>query len=256
MLKTSGPTTTEESSLPPVMTERKTGWKILKVRRRSKTQEAKKQDASKNITEAKLDETEQQTSSTSEEHEPEEKEDDNNVESRPNNELSLVLAALRDGVDTQERTQAEPQNESPAKVNGRGNTRAEQLIAAAIAARDAAEQKHHQSTTVQVETASSNALVDPSEPSTPVPGPLSPKVQHKGIELPTDENMADYVTPPSPGAPPDSDPQYSSELQQASEQQDENPQGLVAAISAADRPGFIKANTLSPREQEKAGMTR
>ncbi|KAI9488552.1 hypothetical protein BDB00DRAFT_772342 [Zychaea mexicana] len=122
----------------------------------------------------------------------------------------------------------------------------------------------------QIDTAASNAFVDDSdsdddndgnkkkegihadsEPTTPVPACFSPqqeltKMEKRRIELPADNNMADYVTPPTPGTPPPSDPAYSEQLRRDSSTSPPAP----ATPTESEGP-VIKANTLSPREQEK-----
>ncbi|KAI7851628.1 hypothetical protein BDC45DRAFT_445267 [Circinella umbellata] len=99
-----------------------------------------------------------------------------------------------------------------------------------------------------------------SEPTTPIPAQFSPqqeltKMEKHRIELPADKNMADYVTPPTPGTPPPSDPAYSEQLQQA-----QTPKTPISPLSTPSKTiqeidQSIKANTLSPREQEKYDKT-
>lgn len=66
-------------------------------------------------------------------------------------------------------------------------------------------------------------------------------------EIPKGQNMAEYMTPPTPGLPPNFDPKYREALEKEPESR-----------SNAFTPTYInlkdvKANTLGPREQEAAG---
>lgn len=61
------------------------------------------------------------------------------------------------------------------------------------------------------------------------------------------QNMADYMTPPTPGLPPTFDPKYRKALEEESDSRTNT--FIPTNINFKD----VKANTLSPREQEAAG---
>ncbi|ORY89894.1 hypothetical protein BCR43DRAFT_117696 [Syncephalastrum racemosum] len=66
--------------------------------------------------------------------------------------------------------------------------------------------------------------------------------------IPADANMADYVTPPSPGASPLSDPAYRKALEEDAIRTNTIPTLHVDLKN-------VKANTLTPKEQEKQGKS-
>ncbi|KAI8147819.1 hypothetical protein BJV82DRAFT_664174 [Fennellomyces sp. T-0311] len=240
----------KEPDTPPVMNERKTGWRAIQIKRENSG--TMKKEPAKKEPEPEPEKEEPAIDKPVKEEEEEEEEEETH------NELSMVLNALRGTVESQKKTTprekppAEPQEEEEEELHPR-NARVDRIIAAAEAARDEAENKEHRMLE-PIDTAAANDLQAESEPSTPVPLPaqFSPqqeltRTEKRRIELPADKNMADYVTPPTPGTPPPSDPAYSDQLPP------ESPKQKIPA-TAAEVPaenGAIKPNILSPREQER-----
>ncbi|KAI8336682.1 hypothetical protein BC941DRAFT_353711 [Chlamydoabsidia padenii] len=101
-----------------------------------------------------------------------------------------------------------------------------------------------------------------SEPGTPVPGDnpdqddntiinkkpdLSVQIDiaRKSLDLPADKNMADYVTPPTPGAAPSSSTELPNELR------DQEYSQTNSVVPGKIDLKSVSPNTMGPREQEK-----
>lgn len=108
-------------------------------------------------------------------------------------------------------------------------------------------------------SATTSTRDDTSEPHTPVPeeqasnttkkSDLSVQVDllRKSLDLPSDKNMADYVTPPTPGVAPT----MSTELPKELHDQDHSHANTIV-LGKVDLKS-VSANTMGPREQEKYG---
>ena len=69
---------------------------------------------------------------------------------------------------------------------------------------------------------------------------------------PPPKNMAEYLTPPTPGALPTADPNYRQQLEADEETIQEDSQSNTFTPANIDLRQ-VKANLLGPREQEAAG---
>ncbi|KAI9497667.1 hypothetical protein BDB00DRAFT_803535 [Zychaea mexicana] len=76
------------------------------------------------------------------------------------------------------------------------------------------------------------------------PGPTPP---------PKNTNMADYLTPPTPGVLPMADPNYRRQLEEDERQEQASQSNTFTPVNIDLKR--VKANTLSPREQEAADET-
>ena len=75
----------------------------------------------------------------------------------------------------------------------------------------------------------------------PAPGPIPPS-----------KNMAEYMTPPTPGVPPLSDPHYRRQLEEVEEEGSRSNSFSPVNIDLKQ----VKANLLGPRAQEAAGKIK
>lgn len=277
----------KDGDMPPVMTARKTGWRSIQIRQldqQSDTKQGKKEPASPKAEENKEQpnqDTQQEEVKNEPSHEEKEQEEDvaNNNTTGENNELSMVLSALRGTVaaakdDNNEKKAHVEMLQEPESPRPSRNARADQIIAAAEAARDKAEHKgyqhmHHQPAEIHIPEPEEAVDVD-SEPTTPVPAQFSPQEettndkhpdhqphQQVHIELPADKNMADYITPPTPGTPPATNPMYSEELQdQPLEEEPSSSSPSTSSPTNEENKKGYQPNTLNPREQEQAGKDK
>lgn len=270
--------TKDTGDMPPVMTARKTGWRSIQIRQHDQqldSKQGKKEPVSPKAEENK--EQPEQEKENDPDPSPREENDDQedvaNSNKGENNELSMVLSALRGTVaaaaakdDNENKTHVEMLQE-PESPRPSRNARADQIIAAAEAARDKAEYNmHNQPAEIYIPEPSESVDMD-SEPTTPVPAQFSPQEettndkhpdhhhhQQVHIDLPADKNMADYITPPTPGTPPATNPMYSEELQdQPLEEEPSSSPSSSSPTNEETKKGF-QPNTLNPREQEQAGI--
>jgi hypothetical protein len=110
-------------------------------------------------------------------------------------------------------------------------------------------------------SATTSTRDDTSEPHTPVPeeqatntakkADLSVQVDllRKSLDLPSDKNMADYVTPPTPGVAPTMSTELPKELQ------DQDHSHASTIVPGKIDLKSVSANTMGPREQEKYGKS-
>ncbi|CAO3608881.1 unnamed protein product [Cunninghamella blakesleeana] len=116
---------------------------------------------------------------------------------------------------------------------------------------------------LSVDTSATASTNEDSEPGTPVPSditqePIEPKEKEnkkpdlnvqtdlrKSIDLPADKNMADYVTPPTPGIAPTTSTELPKELKDH-----DFSQTNTITPGKVDLKNVLP-NTLGPREQEK-----
>jgi hypothetical protein len=110
-------------------------------------------------------------------------------------------------------------------------------------------------------SATTSTRDDTSEPHTPVPeeqatnttkkSDLSVQVDllRKSLDLPSDKNMADYVTPPTPGVAPTMSTELPKELQ------DQDHSHANTIVPGKIDLKSVSANTMGPREQEKYGKS-
>lgn len=270
--------TKDIGDMPPVMTARKTGWRSIQIRQHDQqldSKQGKKEPVSPKAEENKEQPEQERENDPSPREENDDQEDVANSNKGKNNELSMVLSALRGTVaaaaaakdDNENKTHVEMLQE-PESPRPSRNARADQIIAAAEAARDKAEYNmHNQPAEIYIPEPSESVDMD-SEPTTPVPAQFSPQEettndkhpdhhhhpQQVHIDLPADKNMADYITPPTPGTPPATNPMYSEELQdQPLEEEPSSSPSSSSPTNEETKKGF-QPNTLNPREQEQAGI--
>jgi hypothetical protein len=140
---------------------------------------------------------------------------------------------------------------------------------------DKEEAKDEETTKVDTEKANDLAIdtvttpaEETSQPGSPIPGDvpiektedastainnkkpdLSVQIDavRKSLDLPADKNMADYVTPPTPGAAPSSSTELPNELR------DQDYSQTNTVVPGKIDLKSVSANTMGPREQEKYG---
>ncbi|KAI8086532.1 uncharacterized protein BX664DRAFT_336077 [Halteromyces radiatus] len=202
-----------------------------------------------------IEEEDEFTDAVGESHEEEEEDDDDEEEEEEGGGLqegdalglSMVISALQGTVQQQQQQQQQQQKEVQV-------TREED-------SESKPDDNGKQELTIDVNTsATASTGDDTSEPSTPVPGDISsdtpsnkkPELTlqtdllRKSLELPADKNMADYVTPPTPGVAPTTSTELPKELQQDQEYSQTN-----TIVPGKIDLKSVSANTLGPREQEK-----
>ncbi|ORX46734.1 hypothetical protein DM01DRAFT_1293537 [Hesseltinella vesiculosa] len=117
-----------------------------------------------------------------------------------------------------------------------------------------------------IDTSTTASTNEASEPGTPVPGDADDATTEvagekkkpdlivqtdKGFDLPSDKNMADYVTPPTPGiAPTPTSPSSSTDLPADLREQQEYAQTNAITPSKIDLKSVLP-NTMGPRAQEE-----
>lgn len=174
--------------------------------------------------------------------------------------LSMVISALQGTVQQQQQQQQQSENikkeinSSPTEEEAEGET--------------LKKNENNKKEGLSVDTSATVSTNEDSEPGTPVPSDIiqeqveSKEKQNKkpdlnvqtdirkSIDLPADKNMADYVTPPTPGIAPTTSTEIPKELKDH-----DFSQTNTITPGKVDLKNVLP-NTLGPREQEKYGNHR
>lgn len=171
--------------------------------------------------------------------------------------LSMVISALQGTVQQQQQKDVKPTTEDASDDK---ETKDEETSKADTEKADG----------LAIDTVTTTPAEEKSQPGSPIPGDIAVEESEdvsiatttnnkkpdlsvqidavrKSLDLPADKNMADYVTPPTPGAAPSSSTEIPNELR------DQEYSQTNTVLPGKIDLKSVSANTMGPREQEKYG---